>query len=134
MQLILTTANNVLAGGTIPANLDFNTNSNILDYNPATNEIIFKHPGIYKVTANVVFAATAAGVNTISGRSSTSASTVAGMTASFQSTAATQVATYPIEKDVRIAPASPGTYARLNFLSSTAGTVQNVVISIEKIR
>lgn len=134
LQLINTTSSAVVAGGKIPASVDFNTNPNIVGYDPATNEIIFNQPGIYQVTATVVYTATAAGANTISAFSSTSAAAVAGMISSFTTGAADEIATYTINKNVRIAPTYGGNRAQMNFVASGAGTVNNVVIKVEKIR
>ena len=47
---------------------------------------------------------------------------------------ATQTATYSLEKDVRIAPSALGSYARMNLLSNVAGTMLNLVVSVEKLR
>lgn len=134
MQLINTASTAVTAGGTLPANLDFNSNETVLDFNSNTNEILFKQPGIYKVTANVVFEATAAGTNTISAYSSTNGAAVPGLTSTVETADATQTATYSLEKDVRIAPSALGSYARMNLLSNVAGTMLNLVVSVEKLR
>lgn len=134
MQLIATTDYPVAAGATLTAQIDFNTNSSVIDFDTAKNEIIFKQPGIYKVTAYVVFTATAAGSNTIYGFSSTTSADVPGFTSSFESTVATQTATYSMGKDIRISPAVFGSYSRMNLATLTAGTVENLVVSVEKIR
>ena len=134
LQLINTANTAITAGTNIPANVDFNTNTNILDYNAGTNEIIFKSPGIYKVIANVVFVATAAGLNTINAFSSTTNANIPGMTSSFESTAAAQDATYTIQKDVNINSQTASTNARMSFRSLTAGTVTNYVVTVEKVR
>ena len=134
MQLIATTDYPVAAGATLTAQIDFNTNSSVIDFDTAKNEIIFKQPGIYKVTAYVVFTATAAGSNTINGFSSTTSADVPGFTSSVESTVATQTATYSMGKDIRISPAVFGSYARMNLATLTAGTVENLVVSVEKIR
>lgn len=130
MQLILTNPTAVAAGGNIIPSLDFNTNTNILSYNAATGEITFLQPGIYKVIANVVFTATDAGLNTIFGFSGSNNANVPGLTAS----STTGAATYSMAKDVRIGPAAVGQNARINLRSLTAGTLNNVVIVVDKVR
>lgn len=134
LQLINTISTPVVAGGKIPASVDFNTNQNMLGYDAATNEIIFREPGIYQVTAAIVYTPTAAGLNAIFAFSSTNAAAVAGMTSSFEQSAATQTATYMITKNVRIRPNAGGVHARMNFVAQAAGNVENVVIRVEKIR
>ena len=134
MQLILTNPTAVAAGGNIIPGLDFNTNTNILSYNAATGEITFLQPGIYKVIANVVFTATDAGLNTIFGFSGSNNANVPGLTASSTTAAAAAAATYSMAKDVRIGPAAVGQNARINLRSLTAGTLNNVVIVVDKVR
>lgn len=134
LQLIHTTSTAVSAGGKIPASVDFNTNQNMIGFDPATNEIIFRQPGIYQVTAVIVYTPTAAGLNAIYAYSSTNAAAVAGMTSSFKQSAATQTATYTITKNVRINSNPGGVFARMNFVAQAAGNVENAIIRVEKIR
>ncbi len=132
LQLINTSTVALSAGDTLPASVDFNTNPNMLGYDAATNEIVFLQPGIYKVFAQAVFAATAAGLNTVAGYAGATA--VPGMMSQFETTAATQEATYVIQKNVRVNTALPGAYARLKFEVDTDGVQSNLVITVEKIR
>lgn len=134
MQLILTNPTAVAANGNIIPGLDFNTNTNILSYNAGTGEITFLQPGIYKIIANVVFTATAAGLNTIFGFSGSNNANVAGLTASNTTAADAAAATYSMAKDVRIGQAAVGQNARINLRSLTAGTLNNVVIIVDKVR
>lgn len=80
------------------------------------------------------FNAKTAGLNTIYVYSGSNAADVPGMTASNTTGADGETATYPIAKDLRIAAAAPGQYARINLASMTAGTVQNAVVTIKKVR
>lgn len=134
MQLILTNPTAVAANENIIPGLDFNTNPNILSYNAGTGEITFLQPGIYKIIANVVFTATAAGLNTIFGFSGSNNANVAGLTASNTTAADAAAATYSMAKDVRIGQAAVGQNARINLRSLTAGTLNNVVIIVDKVR
>lgn len=134
MQLILTNPTAVAANGNIIPGLDFNTNTSILSYNAGTGEITFLQPGIYKIIANVVFTATAAGLNTIFGFSGSTGANVAGLTASNTTGAAAEAATYALAKDVRVGQAAVGQNARINLRSLTAGTLNNVVIIVDKVR
>lgn len=134
MQLILTNPTAVAANGNIIPGLDFNTNPNMLSYNAGTGEITFLQPGIYKIIANVVFTATAAGLNTIFGFSGSNNANVAGLTASNTTAADAAAATYSMAKDVRIGQAAVGQNARINLRSLTAGTLNNVVIIADKVR
>jgi hypothetical protein len=132
LQLINTSAVALSAGDAMPANVDYNTNPNMLGYDAGTNEIVFLQPGIYKVFAQAVFAATAAGLNTVQGYSGATA--VPGMVSQFESTAATQEATYVVQKNVRVNTAVPGSFARLKFEVDADGVQSNLVITVEKIR
>lgn len=132
LQLINTSTVALSAGDTLPANVDFNTNPNMLGYDAATNEIVFLQPGIYKVFAQEVFAATAAGLNTVQGYSGATA--VPGMVSQFESTAETQEATYVVQKNVRVNTAVPGAFARLKFEVDVDGVQSNLIITVEKIR
>lgn len=134
LQLINTSSNAVAANGTLPLTIDFNTNQNVATFDAANGQIVFIQPGIYKVTANFVFSAAAAGANTIVARSGSTGVNVAGMTASFTSSIAAQSATYTLTKDIRVQPSAPGSYARISFLSTTAGTMTNAIVTVEKIR
>lgn len=134
MQLINTGAVALAAGAKIPLNVDYNTNAAMLGYDVGTNEIVFLQPGIYKIIAQVVFTATAAGLNTILARSSTSSSNVPGMTSSITTTTANDAATYVLAKDVRINRATPVANARINLATLTAGEMTNAIVTIEKIR
>lgn len=134
LQLINTANTAITAGTNIPANVDFNTNPSILDYNAGTNEIIFKAPGIYKITANVVFVPTAIGLNTIFAFSSTANANVPGMLSAFESTVANQDATYTIHKNVAISAQSLQQFARMSLRSATVGNMTNLVATVEKIR
>lgn len=132
LQLINTSTVALSAGDTLPASVDFNTNPNMLGYDAATNEIVFLQPGIYKVFAQAVFAATAAGLNTVQGYSGATA--IPGMVSQFESTAATQEATYVVQKNVRVNTAVPGAFARLKFEVDADGVQSNMIITVEKIR
>ena len=132
LQLINTSTVALSAGDAMPANVDYNTNPNMLGYDAGTNEIVFLQPGIYKVFAQAVFAATAAGLNTVQGYSGATA--VPGMVSQFESTAATQEATYVVQKNVRVNTAVPGAFARLKFEVDADGVQSNLIITVEKIR
>lgn len=132
LQLINTSTVALSAGDALPAGVDYNTNPNMLGYDAGTREIIFLQPGIYKVFAQAVFAATAAGLNTVQGYSGATA--IPGMVSQFESTAATQEATYVVQKNVRVNTAVPGTFARLKFEVDADGVQSNLVITVEKIR
>ena len=134
LQLINTAKTALNANDTIPLSVDFNTNPNVIGFNPGTNEVVFLQPGIYEVSAPVVFAATAAGTNSIFAFSSTAGANVPGMTSTFVSSLESQTATYMIAKCVRIAPGSPLNLARMSFKTLTAGTLLNAVVSVKKIR
>ena len=132
LQLINTSAVALSAGDAMPANVDYNTNPNMLGYDASTREIIFLQPGIYRIFAQAVFAATAAGLNTVQGYSGATA--VPGMVSQFESTAATQEATYVVQKNVRVNTAVPGAFARLKFEVDVDGVQSNLIITVEKIR
>jgi hypothetical protein len=132
LQLINTSAVALSAGDAMPANVDYNTNPNMLGYDAGTNEIVFLQPGIYKVFAQAVFAATAAGLNTVQGYSGATA--IPGMVSQFESTAETQEATYVVQKNVRVNTAVPGAFARLKFEVDADGVQSNLIITVEKIR
>lgn len=132
LQLINTNTVALTAGDALPAGVDFNTNPNMLGYDTGTSEIIFLQPGIYKVIAQAVFAATAAGLNTIEGFAGTEA--VPGMVSQFETTAATQEATYVLQKNVRVTTAFPRAFARLKFTVDVDGVQSNLLITVEKIR
>lgn len=131
LQLINTSTVALAAGDNLPAGVDFNTNSAMIGYDAGTGEIIFLQPGIYKVFAQAVFAATAAGLVSIEAFNGTDA--VPGMISQIETTAATQEATYVIQKNLRIA-AFPGAFARLRFEVDVGGELTNLIISVEKIR
>lgn len=132
LQLINTGTVALTAGAVLPAGVDFNTNPTMLGFDAATNEIVFLQPGIYKVFAQAVFAATAAGLNTVAGYAGTTV--IPGMASEFETTAATQEATYVVQKNIRVNTALPCSYARIKFEASTAGVLSNLLISVEKIR
>lgn len=132
LQLINTSTVALSVGDALPAGVDYNTNPNMLGYDASTREIIFLQPGIYKIFAQAVFAATAAGLNTVQGYSGATA--VPGMVSQFESTAATQEATYAIQKNVRVNTAVPGAFARLKFEVDADGVQSNLIITVEKIR
>ena len=134
LQLINTNTVALTANATIPLNVDFNTNPNVIGFNPGTNEVVFLQPGIYEISAPVVFTATEAGTNSIFAFSSSAGANVPGMTSSFVSSLASQTETYVISKCVRIAPGSPLNFVRLNLKTLTAGTLLNAVVSVKKIR
>lgn len=134
MQLINTGSVALAAGAKIPLSVDYNTNAAMLGYDVGANEIVFLQPGIYKIIAQVVFSATAAGLNTILARSSTTGGNVPGMTSSYTTTTANDAATYVVLKNVRINRATPPANARINFATLTAGEMTNAVVTIEKIR
>lgn len=131
LQLINTSTVALSAGDALPAGVDYNTNPNMLGYDAGTREIIFLQPGIYKVFAQAVFAATAAGLNTVQGYSGATA--IPGMVSQFESTA-TQEATYVVQKNVRVNTAVPGAFARLKFEVDADGVLNNLIITVEKIR
>lgn len=131
LQLINTNTVALAAGDNLPAGVDFNTNPAMIGYDAGTGEIIFLQPGIYKVFAQAVFAATAAGLVSIEAFNGTEA--VPGMISQIETTAATQEETFVIQKNLRIA-AFPGAFARLRFEVDVAGVLTNLVISVEKIR